>query len=143
MITDALLSLSAAQAVTTTAVSTNTIDLGTARDIGEGEDLYVSFLIPTTFTGGTSLVANIITSAAANLGSPTVIASTGVILLATLVAGYRFAMRIPAQLGSLGQRYLGVSYTVVGTMTAGTITADVVHDLQDGTKFYASGFTVS
>ena len=44
---------------------------------------------------------------------------------------------------SLGLRYLGVIYTVAtGPMTAGTITADIVTEIQDGKKFYASGFTV-
>ena len=39
MITDKLLRVSEDQALTTTAVSTDTIDLSVARDIGEGEDL--------------------------------------------------------------------------------------------------------
>jgi hypothetical protein len=30
----------------------------------------------------------------------------------------------------------------VGTNTAGKVTADVVETIQDGKKFYASGFTV-
>ena len=46
MITDAFLRLSDAQALTTTAVSTNTIDLGVARDVGAGEEIYVYFTVP-------------------------------------------------------------------------------------------------
>ena len=42
MMLDALLNLSSAQAVTATAVSTNSIDLSTARDVGVGNDLYAS-----------------------------------------------------------------------------------------------------
>ena len=45
MITDALLRLSADQAVTASAVSTNTIDLSQIRDIGEGKPLYMVFTI--------------------------------------------------------------------------------------------------
>lgn len=38
---DDFLKLSAAQAVTATAVSTNTVDSGTSRDLGPGEKLNV------------------------------------------------------------------------------------------------------
>ena len=39
MITDSLLRVSEDQAVTSTAYSTNTIDLSAARDVGEGTTL--------------------------------------------------------------------------------------------------------
>ena len=52
MITDQLLRLSDAQGpITATAVSTNTVDLQVARDIGEGRELYVVFTVTTAFTG--------------------------------------------------------------------------------------------
>lgn len=146
MYTDDLAVFSALQAVTSTAVSTNTYDLGTAQDIGEGQDLYIDFKVGTAFTAGGSatLTAQIITSASANLGTPTVIAQTGAIPVASLIAGYRTALRIPPQIGSLGQRYLGVQYTVAtGPMTAGTISARVVNTIEDGlSKNYTSGFAV-
>jgi hypothetical protein len=142
MITDKLLRVSEDQALTTTAVSTNTIDLSVARDIGEGEDLYMNFAVTTALAGGTSVKFEVITSAAANLGSPTVIGSTDAIVTASLVAGYNTAVRINPQIASLGQRYLGARYTISGTYTSGNVTADVVTDIQDGKKFYASGFAV-
>ena len=58
MLTDALLQLSSAQAVTTTAVSTNTIDLGTARDIGTGEDLYAVITVDEAATASGSATVN-------------------------------------------------------------------------------------
>ena len=45
MITDSLLRVSEDQAVTSTAVSTNTVDLGVARDVGEGTALYMNFAL--------------------------------------------------------------------------------------------------
>jgi len=142
MITDKLLRVSEDQAVTTTAVSTDTIDLSIARDIGEGEALYMNFAVTTAMVGGTSVKFEVISSATANLGSPTVIGSTDAIVTADLTLGKNIAVRINPVIGSNGQRYLGARYTVVGTYSAGKITADVVMNIQDGRSFYASGFSV-
>jgi hypothetical protein len=125
MIVDQFLRVSTAQAVTTTAVSTDKIDLLQAREIGEGADLFFVF-----------------TDDNASLSSPTVIAATAAIVTASLTAGAQFMVPIPPQVASLGERYLGAQYTVSGTYSAGTVTADVVHNIQDGRKFYASGFSV-
>ena len=144
MIIDKLLRVSEDQAVTATAVSTDTIDLGTARDIGEGRDLFVVFTVTEAFAALTSLTFEVITSAAAALSSPTVIAATGAVALANLGVGKQYIVQIPPRIASLGQRYLGVRYTVAGNnATAGKVTADIVLDIQDGQKFHASGFSVT
>ena len=142
MITDAFLRLSDAQALTTTAVSTNTIDLGVARDMGAGEELYVYFTVPTALAGGTSVTFQVITSAAAALTSPTIVGSTNAIVTASLVAGYKTAVRINPSVFANGQRYLGAQYTIVGTYTSGTVTCDIAADIADF-KTYASGFSVT
>jgi len=144
MITDALLRVSDAQAVTTTAVSTNTVDLSQARDIGEGEDLYMNFAVGTAFAGGTSVKFEVIVADNAALSSNVlVVGSSDAIATASLTAGASQAVRINPQVASTGKRYLGARYTVVGTYTAGTVTADITHTIQDGKKFYASGFSVA
>lgn len=133
--------LSNDQAPTTgTTVSTNTIDLGAARavpagfqartppagDAGRSSSIEILVQVTTTFTGGTSLKAEIITSAAAALTSPTVIQSSDAVALATLVAGYKFRLSVPF---GLTARYLGVQYVIVGTMTAGKIVAGLLLDV--------------
>lgn len=147
MITDLFLSLSAKQAVTASAASTNTIDLLTAQDIGEGENLYMHWSVDTTAlaSGGASNVTfQIIISDNADLSSPVVIAQTGAIAKGTLLAGYRTALPIPPQIKSLGKRYLGAYYAVdTNNLTAGNFTAQIVKNIQDGQKNYASGFTVN
>lgn len=147
MITDALAQLSAAQAVTASAVSTNTIDLLQARDLGPGTELQVAFSVDTTATaaGAATVQFQIISSAAANLGTPTILVTTDAIPKATLVAGFRFALDIPrTQLTALGQRYVGVQYVVAtGPLTAGAFSATVVEDYSDVVKSYPSGFTVN
>jgi len=145
MYTDKLLRVSTDQAITVDAVSTDTIDLSVARDIGEGEELYMHFAVTEAFTaaGAATLTFQVIGSTAANLGSPVVLGSTGPIALADLALGKRHAVRINPSIASLGYRYLGANYDVAtGPMLTGKVTADVVNTIQDGQKFYASGFKV-
>lgn len=143
MITDAFLRVSADQAVTATAVSTNTVDLSVARDIGEGEDLYMNFATTEAVSGGTSIKFEVIIATDAALSSGVeVVGSSDAVAVANLTLGKNVAIHINPNIGSLGKRYLGARYTVVGSPTAGKFTADIVHGLQDGKKNYASGFTV-
>jgi len=143
MITDKLLRVSTDQAVTTTAVSTDTVDLSVARDMGEGGDLYMNFAMTEAFAGGTSTNFEVIIADNAALSSNVVvIGASGAIVTADLTLGKNVAVRLNPQIASLGKRYLGARYTVSGTNSAGKVTADMVTDVQDGKKFYASGFTV-
>ena len=143
MITDKLLRVSEDQAITTTAFSTDTIDLSVARDVGEGTALYMNFAVTTALANGTSVKFQVVTSANANLSNPTVVGSSDAVLTAALTAGKNVVVRINPQIASKGQRYLGALYTVAGTFNAGKITADVVETIGDGQKYYASGFTVA
>ena len=143
MITDSLLRVSEDQAITTTAFSTDTIDLGTARDIGEGTALYMNFCVTTALANGTSVKFEVVTSANANLSSPTVVGSSDAVLTAALTEGKNVVVRINPDIAGKGKRYLGARYTVAGTFNAGKVTADVVETIGDGQKYYASGFTVS
>ena len=143
MITDKLLRVSEDQAITTTAFSTDTIDLGVARDVGEGTALYMNFAVTTALANGTSVKFEVVTSANANLSSPVVVGSSDAVLTAALTAGKNVVVRINPDIAGKGKRYLGARYTVAGTFNAGKVTADVVETIGDGQKYYASGFTVA
>lgn len=150
MLTDALLQLSTAQAVTATAFSTNTIDLGTARDMGVGTDLYalIQTDVSATAAGAATVNFQVVSSANANLSSPNVIAQTDAIPKTDLTAG-RKVIEIaisPAVLNSLpvGQRYLGIQYLVgTGPLTAGSFTALIADTAVSQGENYASGFSVA
>ena len=143
MITDKNLRVSTDQAVTTTAVSSDTIDLSVARDIGEGHNLLMNFAVTEAFAGGTSTTFEVIIADNAALSSNvTVVGSSTAVATASLPLGTNVAVRINPLIGSLGKRYIGARYTVSGTNTAGKVTADIVETIQDGKKFYASGFSV-
>ena len=150
MLTDALLQLSSAQAVTTTAVSTNTIDLGTARDIGTGEDLYAVITVDEAATASGSATVNfqVITSANANLSSANIISQTDAIAKTDLTLARKPIVICinPALLLSLpvGQRYLGVQYTVAtGPLTAGKFSATITNTEVSVNQNYPSGFSVA
>jgi hypothetical protein len=101
------------------------------------------FTVVEAFNTLTSLDLEVVISANANLSSHTVLAETNV-LLAGLTAGRQYVVALPPQIASLGLRYLGARYDVNGTNpTTGSILAEIVHNVQDGRKFYASGFSVT
>ena len=144
MITDKLLRVSEDQgAITSTAFSTDTIDLCVARDVGEGTPLYMNFAVTTALANGTSVKFEVVISDNANLSSPVVVGSSDAILTAALTVGKNVVVRINPDIAGKGKRYLGARYTVAGTFNAGKVTADVVETIGDGQKYYASGFTVA
>lgn len=128
----------------TSVLSTNTIDLGTARDIGEGSNYALGrFEVTVAFAGGTSAEFQIITADDAALTTNVkVLGSTGAVPVASLTIGSRFVCEINPVIGSKGQRYVGGRTVNVGANTAGTIYADIGAEIQDGQKFYANGFAV-
>lgn len=150
MITDSQLTLSSSQAVTASAVSGNTIDLVSIRDAGAGEEFnaYVNVEIAATAAGAATVNFQIISSASANLSSPTILGQTDAIPKASLTVGAQIIIPVPRSfINQLGQRYLGLQYTVsTGPLTAGTFSAGLVLDAPDNTaatkKTYPSGFVV-
>ncbi len=130
-------------ATTSITLSTNAIDLGVGRDLGEGKDLFIRSQIGAAFTGLTSLEIQAITADDAALTTNvTIVGTTGPIPLASLTAGARFAADLNPRIGSKGQRYLGARFSVVGTSTAGTAFVDFGVEIQDGQKFYPNGFAI-
>jgi len=137
MILNQNLLLSNAQAITATAISANVIawpDTGIApneaaailRNIGGGTELPMLIQVVETFATLTSLTITIETADDAGLTSGAVVlASSGAIAAATLVAGHRptFSRVVPD--GTM-KKYFGLRFTVGGSnATAGKITAAV------------------
>ena len=110
-----------------TIVSTDSIDLLTAnRNVGRSFAMRVVAVLPTALVGvGTSVQAQLITSASSNLSTPTVLASGQVIPVASATLGAKI---LDVPIPGTSQRYLGLQYVLVGTTTGGTVTAVVVSE---------------
>jgi hypothetical protein len=136
MITDAQLALADNQAITATAASANQIDLQTARYLERtgAAGLRLVALVTTTFATLTSLTATVRQSAAANMGSPDVIATGPTVAAANLTAGKKLLdISWPSIAPVAAKRYLDMNFTVAGSdATAGAIWAGVVMDNEGG-----------
>ena len=136
--------------VTASAVSTNTIDLSQNRDIGAGNDLYAVFTVDeaAVAAGAATVSFDVITSASANLASPTIIDSSGALAKTELTLGRKpivICINAAVLLAQpIGQRYFGVQYTVTtGPLTAGKFSCGITDSDVSVAKYYPSGFSVA
>jgi hypothetical protein len=146
MIIDAFTEVSTAQALTTTAVSTNSIDLGTSgRNIAIGEPITFEMVVDVALASGTSVKLEIIQATAANLtGDVAVLNASPVVITADLTAGAKVRatansiQSLEPGSGGVGLQYLGVRYTIAGTFDAGTVTTYFVpaNALQDADQYH-------
>lgn len=112
--------------------------LGGLRDVGNGREIFWYVSIDEAGAGGTSMNVQLVSSAASNLGTPTIHAQTGVVLLADLTAGKMAAMiSVPLE-GPAYKRYLGIQTVVAGTFTDGAFSSGLTFDPK-GWKPYAEG----
>ena len=114
------------QAITADAASTNYVDLGT-NFAGHGTPINMVIRVTEAFNNLTSLVVKVQESDSSGSGY-TDVAQTPAILLADLVAGYKFDLQ---WLPNVEKRYCQLYFDVTGTApTTGKITAYLVggHD---------------
>ncbi len=133
-----------AQAVTSAVASTNVIDHGAARDIGNGEPLYVVVVVDVTMTdtnSNSTLIVTLETDDNEGFNS----AATGQTLVtipAVTAAGTKYV--IPIAPGALNERYSRIKYTpgAGGDLSAGSFTAAIVHGHDVG-GIYPDAVTIS
>lgn len=119
------------QAITATAASTNTIDLGpimagVKRDIGPGKPIPLLLQVVEDFAaaGAATLAVSLQVDDNTAFSSPKTVASLSAMDLASLKAGKQLPLDyIPR---GTDERYMRLNYTVgTGPMTAGRITAGI------------------
>jgi len=128
--------------------STNVVDLQSLgqrlSDYGMGESLEIAIQVTQAFAGGTSLQVALVTADDSALSvNMTPIVLSPVMLTAALTLGQQLVLHLDrSALGSL-HRYIGLQYVIVGTMTAGAVTASVGKSVQDRNTIYNNGFVVA
>lgn len=159
MFIDSQLEFSDSQAVTSSAVGTNVLDLSVAQAIGVGEPLAVVFTVEVAadqtssdedYTFDLEMATNAAQSTGVQLlgrrvyesGTPTAPAQNADLL----VAGYQFCIVIPKMDVGESARYLGIRYVTAGTSPTITCSASLmplsnVDGRVDGG--YGIGYTVS
>jgi len=108
------------------------VDLGVARDLGGDQAEYLVITVDTTATSGGSATGqfNLVTDDNSSLSSPTVLASSRAVPVASMTAGsVLFAIQLPQE-GTAYERYIGIQQ-VTGTaaFTAGKVNAFITPDV--------------
>ena len=144
MILDKDLQLSDSQALTATAVATNVIDLGAARDIFSGEPMCIMMNVEVAadFTSANETYAfGIETDDNSSLSSATVLSS---VTLAASVLTAKSVHILPIPSAATLERYLGLRYTLGGTTPTVTVSAHLIPlSMAHKYRLYADGITIS
>jgi hypothetical protein len=143
MFIDSQLLFSDAQAVTATAASTNSVDLGAVRNIGVGEELFVMVSVDVALTdsGSDSSVAVSLEGDSTTTFTPD--ASQALFTIPALAAaGAVYYARINPDFAA-NYRYLQLKFTPAnGNLTTGSFTAAIVKNIQSA-QAYADAITIS
>lgn len=145
MILDKETTVSDAQALSATALSTNAYDSGAAgNDISVGEPLVLALTVDVAAdftTGDETYTVDVIQSANANLSSSDILARRAILASALTIGSKHY---IPLPQGSKTKRYLGANFTLAGTTPSVTVTAMYMPaSMIQGEKVYADNITIS
>ncbi len=145
MMVDALLLFSDAQAITAAAGSTSTIDLGSVRDIGTGEDLYLVVTCDVAMTDGAGNTYPLVVALEGD--STESFTPDGTVEAFTFPAasaiGTTKILKLSPGSAPLQYRYIRLKYTPTGgSLTAGSFTAFLTNTVQKFTA-YADNITIS
>lgn len=143
MFIDAENQYSDAQALTSTAASTNLIDHGSDRDLGMGKPMAVLITLDVAADGANSdetysvalqVDDNSSFSSATTLGTATITRGDA--------AGSKYVIPVPPDANF--ERYSRLNFTLGGTSPSVTVTAQLMpQEFIDNYTYYADGFTIS
>ena len=111
---------------TSTILGESSVDLGAAKNVAKGRQLYVVVTVEEAFVGGTSVDFQVITDSAAAMTTSVAIGSSSGAITTTNLSLNREPIVIPIG-NALNQedQYIGIQFGVVGTFTAGIVSAHI------------------
>lgn len=142
MILDAQNTFSDSQALAgpATVVSTNVIDLSQDRDIGIGRPMSILIVVKVAAAGGGTLTITVQADDNVGFASPGIAAVSQAIAAATLVAGNKQVIPLPAD--KLTERFIRLSYLLT-TMTGITVSAYLLpSDFIQNEGVFASAYSI-
>ena len=143
MILDAALLFDNNVAHLTTEAGTDYIDLGSNRNLGVGEPLYVFAIVTTAFTDASSnstMTLTLETDDNTSFSSATTAQTLGTFAALSAI-GTRLVARLQPDV--IIERYLRMKYTVAnGDLSTGKFVAGLTHNIQAYTS-YADNITIS
>jgi hypothetical protein len=127
----------------TTEASDDYIDIGVARDMGVGENLFFFSVVKTAFTDGASnstMALTIEKDSDSAFGSVATAQTIGTFAALSAI-GTRLLARLQPE--AVNSRYLRTKYTVAnGDLSTGKFTTGLAHNIQAWTA-YADNITIS
>lgn len=133
-----------AQALTSTAASTDVLDIGVENDFGTGEPMCVMVNVEVAADAANADETYSVAlqmDTADSFGSPTQVGSDLTIARGS-AAGFKDYIYIPA--GASVERYLRLNYTLGGTSPSVTVSAHLIPvSMIEERRDYASGFVVA
>lgn len=129
--------------------STDAIDIVDARNIGQGQPLFVVFTLTAAMVGaGATLVVALVQDSVSSGSAVNEAFLSSAFFSAVSPAGTQIAIALPPllrnPLNQADRRYLRLKFTVAGaTLTSTTMQATIVPHVADGRINYPSGFVFS
>lgn len=123
---DSKLYFSDAQAITTTVISTNTIDLGDITEAGRGSQLFLNVYCDTAFSSDTETmdVWLVTSTAACTAGSTKVLQVINALAVNSIAGLHEAGLLAKVPLPSVGlEGHIGVLYVATTALATGKITA--------------------
>ena len=111
--------------------STNVLDFAVAGiDAGAPLEVLIQFTEAVTSAGAATIQVKVYTDSAEGFGTEVLLAQTGLMAIATMVLGYQVPLNVVPR---STDRYMRLKYDIAtATTTAGTLTAGIILDNQDG-----------
>lgn len=101
----------------------------TGLNMGAGTPIYLNIRVSTAFAGGTSAQFALRTDSDTTITNGTVLIETPAIVVGSLTAG-AWVLRVPLPYTVDANRYVGLTVTCVGNVTAGAIDCWLDHGAQ-------------